>query len=202
MNIVAHTSLTKFRTDWDINVDKRCWIIAGRAWRRAGGNGGRWGDLLRTLLLVLVCCNLIGRSGLAETVPDPAIPLYSSSLNPIIAAHLAPMPPPTQQNPHLLDHALYTSIATYRALDYFSTRRALAGGAHEVILPQWVVDSRGTFIAFEGLASASEIGGSIWLVRHGHRRMARAMNMMSIGLGVSAVVHNYIQPPAAHRGSF
>jgi hypothetical protein len=93
-----------------------------------------------------------------------------------------------------LDGALYASIATYRTLDYFSTRRALAGGAREVVLPQWVVNNRGTFIAFEGLATASEVGGSVWLIRHGHRRMARAVNVMSIGLGVQAVVNNYTEP--------
>lgn len=93
-----------------------------------------------------------------------------------------------------MDGALYASIATYRTLDYFSTRRALAGGAREVVLPQWVVNNRGTFIAFEGLATASEVGGSVWLIRHGHRRMARAVNAMSIGLGVQAVVNNYTEP--------
>jgi hypothetical protein len=61
------------------------------------------------------------------------------------------------------------------------------------VLPQWVVDNPGTFIAFEGLATASEIGGSVWLIRHGHRSMARAMNVMSIGLGVQAVANNYTE---------
>jgi hypothetical protein len=101
---------------------------------------------------------------------------------------------PQQGRPHLLDGALYASIATYRTLDYFSTRRALAGGAREVVLPQWVVNNRGTFIAFEGLATASEVGGSVWLIRHGHRRIARATNLMSIGLGTQAVVNNYTEP--------
>jgi hypothetical protein len=60
-------------------------------------------------------------------------------------------------------------------------------------LPQWVVENRGAFVAFEGLATASESGGSVWLVRHGHRRMARAMNLVSIGLGTQAVVNNYTE---------
>lgn len=112
----------------------------------------------------------------------------------MIAAASVRIPLPEQGKPHLLDDALYASILSYRALDYFSTRRALAGGAHEVILPQWVVENRGTFIAFEGLATASEIGGSVWLIRHGHRRMARTMNVVSIGLGTQAVVNNYTEP--------
>jgi hypothetical protein len=112
----------------------------------------------------------------------------------VIAAAQRPISLLEQGRPHLLDGALYASIATYRTLDYFSTRRALAGGAREVVLPQWVVNNRGTFIAFEGLATASEVGGSVWLIRHGHRRMARAVNAMSIGLGVQAVVNNYTEP--------
>ncbi len=101
---------------------------------------------------------------------------------------------PEQGKPHLLDGVFYASIAGYRTLDYFSTRRALAGGAHEVVLPQWVVNNQGTFIAFEGLATVSEVSGSIWLIRHGHRRVARAMNVVSIGLGTQAVVNNYTEP--------
>jgi hypothetical protein len=101
---------------------------------------------------------------------------------------------PQQATPHLFDVGLYASLATYRTLDYFSTRRAIAGGAREMVLPQWVVENRGTFIAFEGLATASEVGSSVWLIRHGHRRMARTMNVVSIGLGLQAVAHNYTEP--------
>jgi hypothetical protein len=63
-----------------------------------------------------------------------------------------------------------------------------------MILPQWVVNSSGTFIAFEGLSAGGEIGSSIWLIRHGHRRLARTMNMISVGAGVGAVADNYSKP--------
>jgi hypothetical protein len=122
------------------------------------------------------------------------VPSYSSSLHPIIAAAPTRISLPQQARPHLLDLGLYASLASYRTLDYLSTRRALAGGAREMILPQWVVATRGTFMAFEGLATASEVGGSVWLIRHGHRRMARTMNVVSIGLGAQAVVNNYTEP--------
>jgi hypothetical protein len=112
----------------------------------------------------------------------------------VIAAAPVRVSLPQQATPDLLDVGLYASLATYRTLDYLSTRRAIAGGAREMVLPQWVVENRGTFIAFEGLATASEVGGSIWLIRHGHRRIARTMNVVSVGLGVQAVVHNYTEP--------
>jgi hypothetical protein len=153
---------------------------------------GRWTFVAFGLLVL--CCLLACTSASGEPAPSAPIPAYSSSVRPVIAAARVRVSIPEQGRPHLLDDALYASLAGYRTLDYFSTRRALPGGAHEVILPQWVVDNRGTFIAFEGLATASEIGGSVWLIRHGHRRMARTMNAVSIGLGVQAVVHNYTEP--------
>jgi hypothetical protein len=153
---------------------------------------GRWTFVAFGLLVL--CCLLACTSASGEPAPSAPAPAYSSSLRPVIAAARVRVSLPEQGRPHLLDDALYASLAGYRTLDYFSTRCALAAGAHEVILPQWVVDNRGTFIAFEGLAAASEIGGSVWLIRHGHRRMARTMNAVSIGLGVQAVVHNYTEP--------
>jgi hypothetical protein len=153
---------------------------------------GRW-TFVAVGLLVL-CCLLACTEASGEAAPSVPAPTYSSSLRPVISAARVRISLPEQGKPHLLDGALYASIAGYRTLDYLSTRRALAGGAREVVLPQWVVNNQGTFIAFEGLATVSEVSGSIWLIRHGHRRMARAMNAVSIGLGVQAVVNNYTEP--------
>jgi hypothetical protein len=153
---------------------------------------GRWTFV--ALGLLVLCCLLACNAASGEAPPSAPTPAFSSSLRPIISSARVRVSLPEQGKPHLLDGALYASIASYRTLDYLSTRRALAGGAHEVVLPQWVVNNQGTFIAFEGLATVSEVGGSIWLIRHGHRRMARAMNVMSIGLGTQAVVNNYTEP--------
>jgi hypothetical protein len=92
---------------------------------------------------------------------------------------------------HLVDYVNYTGIAAYRTLDYFSTRRGLALGGHEEILPQFVVNNAPVFVAFEGLATAGEIAGSVFLIHHGHRRLARFENYVSIGLGVASVARNY-----------
>jgi hypothetical protein len=153
---------------------------------------GRWTFVAFGLLVL--CCLLACNAASGEEAPSVPTPAYSSSLRPIISAARVRISLPEQGKPHLLDGVFYASIAGYRTLDYFSTRRALAGGAHEVVLPQWVVNNQGTFIAFEGLATVSEVSGSIWLIRHGHRRVARAMNVVSIGLGTQAVVNNYTEP--------
>jgi hypothetical protein len=155
-------------------------------------NLGRWTFV--ALGLLVLCCLLACTSASGEPAPSVPVPSYSSSLRPVIAAAPVRVSIPQQARPHLLDLGLYASLASYRTLDYLSTRRAIAGGAREMVLPQWVVENRGTFIAFEGLATASEVGSSVWLIRHGHRRIARTMNVVSIGLGVQAVVNNYTEP--------
>jgi hypothetical protein len=66
--------------------------------------------------------------------PSAPTPSYSSSLHLVIAAAPVRLRLPEEGKPHLLDDALYTSIAGYRTLDSFSTRHALASGAHEVVL--------------------------------------------------------------------
>jgi hypothetical protein len=154
-------------------------------------NWGRWTFI--AIGLLALCVLLACKSVSAEPVPSESDLPYSSSLQPVIASAPARISLP-RERPRLLDDALYASIAGYRTFDYLSTTRALAGGAREAVLPQWVVTNHGTFIAFEGLATAGEVSGSVWLIRHGHRRVARAINAVSIGLGVRAVVHNYTEP--------
>lgn len=167
---------------------------------------GRWTIIACGLLLL--CLLLACGQGYAETVASATsapetvasgaealeadLP-YSSSLRPLLVA--APVSARAKEpRPHALDFALYGAIGGYRSLDYLSTRHALAGGAREAVLPQWVVSNRGNFIAFEGLATSVEVGSSIWLIRRGQRRLARAMNVFSVGMGARTVVHNYNMP--------
>jgi len=152
---------------------------------------GRW-----TIIgcgLLLLCLLLACSSGYAEAPTESAEPPFSSSLRPLISAAARPVRLESPR-PHLLDFTLYGAIGGYRAFDYLSTKSALAGGAREAVLPQWVVNDDKAFVAFEGLATSVEVGSSIWLIRRGHRRMARAMNLVSIGLGTKTVLHNYSEP--------
>jgi hypothetical protein len=159
----------------------------------------RWTWSCAAAGLFLMCWLLAWCSASAEPAPEVPVLPYSSSLRPVIAVAPIRVPRAGQDRPHLLDTVLYASIAGYRTLDYFSTRHALAGGAHERILPQWVVNNDGVFIAFEGFATAGEVSSSVWMIRHRHRRMARMMNAVSIGLGVQAVVNNYTEPLSRTR---
>jgi DNA-binding transcriptional LysR family regulator len=141
-----------------------------------------------------LCVALVPAHALGETAPDTQPLSISRSLAPVILIRPREAPLPQQERPHPLDDALYLSIAGYRTFDYLSTRDALANGAHEAVLPQWVVDHSETFLAFEGIATATEVESSVWLIHHHHRRLARTMNILSIGAGVGIVVHNYGLP--------
>jgi hypothetical protein len=92
---------------------------------------------------------------------------------------------------HFADYAAFSAVGTYRVLDYTSTRRGLALGGHEEILPNFVATSPVRLGLFEGMATAGEIAGSVYLIRHGHRKLARFENYVSIGLGSVNVAHNY-----------
>jgi hypothetical protein len=122
---------------------------------------------------------------------DDAMP-FSSSISAVLIEPVRDAPvrlaPPRIQ---ALDMALYTGIAGYRAMDYVSTRRALGAGAREAELPQWVVANSQTFLSFEVLATMVEAGTSLWLIRKGHRYVARTFNAASISLGTNTVLHNY-----------
>jgi hypothetical protein len=141
-----------------------------------------------------LCLGLLPPHALGATAPDTQPLSISRSLAPVILVRPKETPLPQQERPQLLDHALYLSIAGYRTFDYLSTRYALANGAQEAILPPWVVDHRETFLAFEGIATATEVESSVWLIHHHHRHLARTMNILSIGAGVDTVLHNYGQP--------
>lgn len=74
------------------------------------------------------------------------------------------------------DWTLLGAAAGLRYLDYQTTVKALSDPAnfHEVELPQALVENHPGFAAFE----ASTVAANMWvygaLVRHGHRRLARA----------------------------
>jgi hypothetical protein len=93
---------------------------------------------------------------------------------------------------HFSDYTRYAGVATYRALDWKTTEDGLKLHCKEVELPRAVVESNGRLALFEGVATAGEIAGSVYLIRHGHRRIAQALDYVSIGVGmmvVSANVH-------------
>lgn len=92
---------------------------------------------------------------------------------------------------HFADYVAYAGIATYHALDYQSTRQGLRMGLKEAVLPNALVHSPGAFAGYEAGLTALEVSSSVMLIHHGHRKLARTVNLISIGIGAAVVARNY-----------
>ena len=102
-----------------------------------------------------------------------------------------------------MEWSLLAADASVRALDVYSTRRALSCGCnHEAILP--------AFIAGHTVAMAAYSGGSVifdWYVartleRHGHRRLAHIFTSVDLSQDAVFALRNLTLPepiPGLHR---
>ena len=128
-----------------------------------------------------------------ESISEPAAVIAVSP-----PAHRASLPGMTAS-----DWTLLGAAAGLRYLDYQTTVKALSDPAdfHEAELPQALVDNHAGFAAFE----ASTVVANVWvyrvLLRHGHRRLARAgqvINLCALGGTVASNEYNlakdYRQP--------
>ena len=92
-----------------------------------------------------------------------------------------------------LDYSLYGGVVAYRTLDYLSTAKCAKDIlCHERELPRMVIETQGGLVAFEAGVAGLEIGSSVWLHRHGHRKLARTMDIVSVSGGGITVALNSI----------
>jgi len=141
--------------------------------------------------------NLHAQSRLLIAAPEPmagsaAVVAVSPSGN------RAPLPGMT-----VSDWTLLGAAAGLRYLDYQTTVKALSDPAdlREAELPQALVDNHAAFAAFE----ASTVVANYWIyrlmVRHGHRRLARAGQVINLSLLGGTIASNeynlarYYRPP-------
>ena len=125
---------------------------------------------------------LIAASASAETLPST-----SGSL--ILAPVVHPLPD-MSRSLHMADYVRFGGIAAYRALDWQTTNTAIRIGCHERILPQSIANSPGRLAAFETGAAVGQMAGSAFLIHHGHRKLAQAIDWVSIGAGMLTVSSN------------
>jgi hypothetical protein len=95
-----------------------------------------------------------------------------------------------QRNFNRYDIAIYEGILAYRVGDYLSTERALSHGGVEVELPQCFVATKSGFLTYSLGMGALEIAGSIYMHRHGHRKLARIADTLSLAGGSATVINN------------
>jgi hypothetical protein len=138
--------------------------------------------LIRAALTITLC--------LLSTFASAEAPLRSRA--PTLSSEITPFSHAGAYHLDLIDYSLYGAVITYRALDFFSTEPCVHSHyCEEKELPQFVVNTKPGFIAFEASATATEIISSYLLHRRGHGRMARTIDVFSIGSGAWAVDHNY-----------
>jgi hypothetical protein len=111
----------------------------------------------------------------------------------LISAPIAIQTHPKVKHFDRFDYALYGGVAASRALDFWSTERTIAAGGHEVELPKGLVASKPGFAAYEVGMSALQIGGSVMLHKHGHAKLARFADAVSISAGFATDGRNIQQ---------
>jgi hypothetical protein len=111
-------------------------------------------------------------------------PASSSSAEAMISAPI----PVRQQIKHshfnAYDYSIYAGIVAYRAGDYLSTEKVLSLGGKEIELPQSFVATEPGFAVYSLGMAGMEIGGSVFLHRHGHARLARVADTIAVSTGV------------------
>lgn len=146
------------------------------------------------MLKLIAAVLILTTPAVAAELPDApsAQPVtISSSLQPAIASSQIKV---VRRDTRLtkVDYALYAGVLVYRTGDYFTTRRILKNGGHEYEMPYAVVSTGAGFATFSAGMAAIEIGSSVYLHRHGHAKMARWIDTLSVGGGSATVTSNWV----------
>lgn len=86
---------------------------------------------------------------------------------------------------------LFSGVATFRGLDYASTRNMQARGRKEILLAPEVVNNSAAFASLEAAGAATSVGISYIFHRTGHHTLERWMSISHISVTGFGVVRNY-----------
>lgn len=121
-----------------------------------------------------------------------AILAFSSSAMPVKL--------PVERHFNRYDFALYAGVVAYRAGDYITTERNVSRPNHyEWELPEALVANKAGFAAYSGFLAAAEIGASIYLHKHGHAKLARFADSISVGSGTATDISNVLAYKGGHK---
>jgi hypothetical protein len=113
------------------------------------------------------------------------------------ATSIAPLPDAPKPQPKMdkVQWSLLTADAGFRALDVYSTRRALANPRnHESILPDWISSSTPALIGFEATVVTAEYFGARLLIKHHHPRWAKVLTAIDLSGVAYSSVNNLFLP--------
>jgi hypothetical protein len=91
----------------------------------------------------------------------------------------------------ITDWSLAGGLLAGRIADWSSTQSVLRHGGREIVLPNALAHSKVGLGAFEAGAAGLEMFSQYQLTKHGHRRLARAVASVNIGLSFAVDAHNY-----------
>jgi hypothetical protein len=135
-------------------------------------------------------------SFLASNTIYPRLVLAICALLLMVPAHATQLPNAPTPTPvfSAADWSLAGAVVAGRALDFTSTEQCLRrpyGQCHEIELPRVIAGNKAVFASFEvGMAGLS-IFEQYQLTKHGHRRLAWAIQGANVALLGIVVQHNY-----------
>jgi hypothetical protein len=131
----------------------------------------------RFLCAVILCLATLHARAESSSLPNAPAPVTAPSV------HLG-----------VVDYSLAAAIVSERLLDFTSTEQCIrrpAAQCHEVELPTALVRNKAAFAAFEaGTASLSPLE-QYELTKHGHRKLAWAIQGANAAFMGFVVSHNY-----------
>lgn len=99
-----------------------------------------------------------------------------------------------------VDWALLAAHASVRALDVYSTHYALTHGEHEAILPNVIASNPPRMALYSASAVGFDWFVSRELIRHHHRKLARAFTIIDTAQVFGSTIGNLFPPPQSPRG--
>jgi hypothetical protein len=133
-------------------------------------------------------------SGKAGEMERKAPLFFGTGANPLlfgVLLILIAFPAFGQERPKLdkEEFALLAADAGSRALDVYSTHKALSGGSHEMFLPSAIASRPAAMAAVE----AGDVAADWWISRRlekHHRKLAHVLTMVDSGSDLPWAIHN------------
>jgi hypothetical protein len=126
-------------------------------------------------------------------IPFPAPAQQSTATS---SSSSAPIPDtPSTNPPHAFwdrtNILLFSGVAVFRGLDYASTRKFIARGRDEILIPDDIVNNSAAFASLEAAGTLTSVGLSYWMHRAHHHKIERWISIVHIGVTGFGVARNY-----------
>lgn len=111
----------------------------------------------------------------------------------LLSATIAATPAPAKPAP--IPWAMLAADATARALDVYSTHRAIEHGSHELFLPNAIAKHPGAMAAYSGAVVFLDYSAARFLEKHHHPKLAKAVIAIDAAQDAFWAIHNLTLKP-------